>query len=254
MIATQLVTRAVPRGAAGSGPRHANGWCELSIVTRGAVTFTLDAGAPLVLRRGEVGVLGPWVENTPHVRGVVVHQLWFDPALLGDAAEAHDFRRPDADPRRYASDGVVAAIARAYVVAEREGATLADPAQRALFDALVLALVAPTRRERPDPGGTAIRRALDRIAADLDAPLTVDALAADAGMSRFAFHRAFQRATGESPYRYLIARRLDAAAHLLRTTRQSVLEIALQCGFMDPGRFARAFRARFGVTPRAYRT
>lgn len=254
MFATELVTRATPRGTHGSGPRHANGWCELSIVARGELTFTLDAGPPLVLRRGEVGVLAPWVENTPHARGLVVHQLWLDPALLGDAAAAFDRARPDDDPRRYTSDGAVAAIARAYVIAEREGATLADPAHRALFDSLVLSLVAPSRRERPDTGGAAIRRALDRIAAELDSPLTVDALAADAGMSRFAFHRAFQRATGESPYRYLTARRLDAAAHLLRTTRHSVLEIALECGFPDPGRFARAFRARFGVSPRAYRS
>jgi AraC-like DNA-binding protein len=254
MIATELVTRAAPRGTHGSGPRHANGWCELSIVARGELTFTVDAGAPLVLRRGEVGVLAPWVENTPHARGLVVHQLWLDPALLGDAAAAFDLPRPHDDPRRYASDGAVAAIARAYVVAEREGATLTDPAHRALFDSLVLSLVAPHRRERPDPGGAAIRRALDRIAAELDSPLTVDALAADAGMSRFAFHRAFQRATGESPYRYITARRLEAAARLLRTTRHSVLEIAFECGFTDPGRFARAFRARFGVSPRAYRS
>jgi AraC-like DNA-binding protein len=99
-----------------------------------------------------------------------------------------------------------------------------------------------------------IRRALAMMAVDYRERLTVDDLAAAAGMSRFAFLRAFRAQTGASPYQHLTGIRLEHAAERLRApAAPSVMAVALDCGFTDPGRFARAFRARYGCTPRAYR-
>lgn len=130
----------------------------------------------------------------------------------------------------------------------------ADPGVAALVDALAVALVRkarPAARDRRvDPR---IRRALDRMREAYAEPLTVDALAEAAGMTRFAFLRTFRAQVGESPYQHLIQLRLEQAAERLRRTDASVLEVSLDCGFGDPGRFARLFRRRYGCAPRGYR-
>jgi AraC-like DNA-binding protein len=84
-------------------------------------------------------------------------------------------------------------------------------------------------------------------------PLTVDDLAAAAGLSRAHFSRQFRRAFGESPHAYLLTRRLERAAALLRTTDRSVVDICLSVGLASVGSFTTSFSRAFGVSPTAYR-
>lgn len=84
-------------------------------------------------------------------------------------------------------------------------------------------------------------------------PLGVDDLAAAAGLSRAHFSREFRRAFGESPHRYLLTRRLERAAALLRTTDRSVAEICLDVGLTSVGSFTSSFTSAFGVSPTRYR-
>jgi AraC-like DNA-binding protein len=88
-----------------------------------------------------------------------------------------------------------------------------------------------------------------RYADDLD----VDDLAAAAGLSRAHFSRAFRRAFGESPHAYLLTRRLERAAALLRTTDHSVAEICFSVGLASLGSFTTSFKRTYGLTPTAYR-
>jgi AraC-like DNA-binding protein len=67
------------------------------------------------------------------------------------------------------------------------------------------------------------------------------------------FKREFRQCYGVTPAKWLISRRLECAAQMLRTTRQSAMEIAFECGFEDPAHFSRAFRAKFGCPPTVYR-
>lgn len=90
----------------------------------------------------------------------------------------------------------------------------------------------------------------DRRYAD---PLTVDDLAAAAGLSRAHFSREFRRVFGESPHAYLLTRRLERAAALLRTTDYSVAEVCLSVGLQSVGSFTTSFTRTFGVSPTAYR-
>ena len=83
--------------------------------------------------------------------------------------------------------------------------------------------------------------------------LSIATLAEEVGMSRYHFLRTFQRTIGETPYRYILSRRLIFVAKRLSSTSESVLDAALACGFGDLSEFARRFRARFGVTPAMYR-
>jgi AraC-like DNA-binding protein len=81
----------------------------------------------------------------------------------------------------------------------------------------------------------------------------VEDLAAAAGLSRAHFCREFTRTFGESPKAYLMTRRLERAAALLRDTDRSVSEICLDVGLVGLGSFTTSFKRHFGQTPTEYR-
>jgi AraC-like DNA-binding protein len=84
-------------------------------------------------------------------------------------------------------------------------------------------------------------------------PLTVDDLARATGLSRAHFSREFRRAFGESPHAYLLTRRLERAAALLRLTDRPVVEICFAVGLSSVGSFTTSFRRAFGKSPTEYR-
>jgi AraC-like DNA-binding protein len=83
--------------------------------------------------------------------------------------------------------------------------------------------------------------------------LDVDDLARAAGLSRAHFSREFRRAFGEPPHAYLLTRRLERAASLLRSTDNSVAEVCFSVGLQSVGSFTTSFTRTFGVSPTAYR-
>src|SRR5712672_3526136 len=96
-------------------------------------------------------------------------------------------------------------------------------------------------------------RAKDLSDARYFEPLGVDDLARAAGLSRAHFSREFRRAFGESPHAYLLTRRLERAAALLRTTDRSVADICLSVGLQSIGSFTTRFTRTYGASPTAYR-
>jgi AraC-like DNA-binding protein len=96
-------------------------------------------------------------------------------------------------------------------------------------------------------------RARDLADARYAEPLRVADLAAAAGLSRAHFSREFRRAFGESPHAYLLARRLERAASLLRSTDRPVVSICFAVGLRSVGSFTTSFTHAYGVTPTAYR-
>jgi len=96
-------------------------------------------------------------------------------------------------------------------------------------------------------------RAKDIVDARFQDPLDVPALARAAYLSPAHFSREFRRAFGETPHRYLLTRRLERAAALLRNTDRSVAEICFMVGLRSVGSFTTSFRRVYGVSPAAYR-
>ena len=94
-------------------------------------------------------------------------------------------------------------------------------------------------------------RAKDLADARYFEPLTVDDLACAAGLSRAHFSRAFRATFGETPHAYLLTRRLERAAALLRTTDRSVADICLSVGLQSVGSFTTSFGRMFGMSPAA---
>lgn len=91
-------------------------------------------------------------------------------------------------------------------------------------------------------------------AAHLDQDISLTALAKRAGLSAFHLHRVYSAAAGETPKQFTLRLRLGCAAAMLLTTHDSVIDVALSCGFQSHEGFCRAFRKRFGMAPSAYRT
>ncbi|WNG40109.1 helix-turn-helix transcriptional regulator [Archangium violaceum] len=239
----------------GRGPTHFNLAYEITWVQQGHIQF--DLGHSVVdAVAGTCIVLPGDMENTPVGRAAVLHQLWLPTFWLEEAADALG---PRASAPQVAAvlpaDSRVTALTRVVMEEVGSGLDASDPGMGALMDSLLYSLVrerAPEVLHRRQD--VRIRRALERIAQEYANPLRVEDLASAAGMCRYSFLRAFRASVGESPYQYLLGYRLERAAERLRKAKGvSVLETALECGFGDPGRFARAFRARFGCSPREYR-
>src|SRR3954453_2508757 len=103
------------------------------------------------------------------------------------------------------------------------------------------------------PPARHLLKAKDLADARYSEPLDVDDMAAAAGLSRAHFSREFRREFGESPHAYLLTRRLERAAALLRTTDHSVAEICLSVGLTSVGSFTTSFRRMYGQSPTEYR-
>lgn len=103
------------------------------------------------------------------------------------------------------------------------------------------------------PPARHLLRARDVADARYSEPLAVGDLAAAAGLSRAHFSREFRRTFGESPHAYLLTRRLERAAALLRTTDRSVAEICFSVGLQSLGSFTTSFTRTYGASPTAYR-
>ena len=103
------------------------------------------------------------------------------------------------------------------------------------------------------PPARHLLRAKDLADARYFEPLGVDELARAAGLSRAHFSREFRRAFGETPHAYLVTRRLERAAALLRTTDRSVADICMSVGLQSVGSFTTSFTRTYGVPPTAYR-
>jgi len=98
-----------------------------------------------------------------------------------------------------------------------------------------------------------LRRVRDRIDREYAQPLDVEALARDAHMSAGHFSRRFRLAYGESPYSYLMTRRIERAMALLRRGDLSVTEVCFEVGCSSLGTFSSRFSELVGMAPSAYR-
>lgn len=104
----------------------------------------------------------------------------------------------------------------------------------------------------PDDLLVHLRRARDLADRRYAEPLDLDALAAEAGVSKYHFLRCFASVYGMTPARYLSERRIERAQDLLRATNLTVTEICMLVGFASLGSFSARFTDLVGMTPSAY--
>ena len=205
-----------------------------------------------------------WVIDAP----VDVVHLYIDPATLDAAAlDTRGDSQPAALCEAFARpDPLLARLIECVLLAGH-----AADRSESLRDDFLLDQVAGTivchladRYLSPDTvagaGGRATRlapyklhRLEEHIAANLSKPLTLEGLAALAGLERHHFLRAFKASTGQTPHRYVMQRRLAAAALALARGTSSVNELARDCGFATASHLCHAFRRQFGRSPTTLR-
>ena len=142
----------------------------------------------------------------------------------------------------------------ALVSACRNRQALSEPAASEQIHGALCALLPQTSAagfEKEDE--TPVGKALAYMRAHLTKDLSLNEIAAAAGLSPYYFSRLFKAETGSTPYEYVLARRIDRARHLLKTTDMSVKEIAFAIGYKSEARFIGAFTDRIGLPPGKYR-
>ncbi len=163
-------------------------------------------------------------------------------------------------PRIGWTDPLVMALTQALTDPDLDGNPDARLARDSWYEALLARLVLhgstlaiSTPRARNALAPRTLARLKAHIEANLAGAVTLDSLAAVAGLSRYHLCRSFREATGLPPHAWLMRARLAAARRLLRTSEMPISDIAVACGFASPNQFATAFRKGLGVTPTAYR-
>ena len=186
--------------------------------------------------------------------------LYVDPAFLGEVAAEAGLGSPELIERFAFEDSFLRQATRMLANELREpqaaGDLFADSTAHAIALHLLRTHCSVHRRQQRISGGlspTQVRRVRALVGEDLAAPLTLQDLAAAAGVSRAHFARGFQRATGVSPHRYVTDCRLAYTRTLLASSDLSVAEIAHAVGFSSQSHFTQIFRRHVGVTPTAYR-
>jgi len=97
------------------------------------------------------------------------------------------------------------------------------------------------------------RQLVEFIETNLAEPLSLGQLAGMCALSEYHFARMFRESFGLPPHQYLLARRMNRARHLLRTTRMPLGDVALACGFASASHFSNKFRQAMGATAGEYR-
>jgi AraC-like DNA-binding protein len=143
-----------------------------------------------------------------------------------------ELRRPSLGSRLMI-DGLLRAIAGLLVTSE--ALAVAEPCERIYLS--------PPK----------LKRVIDFIEANLHESIGLDDLARAAGLSANHFLRVFKLATGETPYHFLRARRLERARQLLADNAMPLAELALECGFANQAHFTAAFSREVGIPPGRYR-
>ncbi|NET06629.1 MAG: helix-turn-helix transcriptional regulator [Symploca sp. SIO2B6] len=98
-----------------------------------------------------------------------------------------------------------------------------------------------------------LRQVLEYIHEYLDQEIKLANLAQLLGISQFHFSHLFKKSMGIPPHQYLLQQRVERSKQLLKQTDQSIVEIALECGFNSHSHFSKQFRQLIGITPSTYR-
>jgi AraC family transcriptional regulator len=200
-----------------------------------------------------------WCIGTPSAPLIHLH---VSPTRLLALADSEPSLRPRTllMPAINREDAVLAALAESIVreihMRQAGSAILID----SLFQSLCIQLLrgysedARTASRRPYAiAPFRLKRAQDFIEEHLEHHIGLEEIAAAAGLSAFHFTRCFKHATGLSPYRYVVMRRVERAKDLLENTSQTLAQIALVCGFATQQHLTETFRAHTGSPPGRYR-
>jgi AraC family transcriptional regulator len=233
-------------------------WYSIAVVLTGTFQYRSRAGDALMTPGSlMLGSPGQCFEcGHEHAEGDRCVSFWYSPQyferLAADAGLVNRpaFGIPRIPPVRALAPAVAAAAANVMDAAHAPwneiGAELAG-----LAVALASGKNVPYRS--PVNAAARVTRVVRLLDVSPQASFTLDHMAREAGLSPYHFLRTFERLTGVTPHQYVLRARLREAALRLVSSRDKIVDVALDCGFGDLSNFNRAFRGEFGLSPRAYR-
>lgn len=240
--------------------RHTHDTYSVGLLGQGAMAFTCRGGLH-TLRPGLVGIIHPDEVHTGHAEtpeGWTYRNFFPSPELLGDplgtgTGPAGAWPRL---PVVIDDPALWRALVAAHAAFEGPGTSLARESLMRGALASLVARHAAGGVPRPPSGASAamnvVARARELLEDEFARNVTLDELAAVAGVNAFTLLRAFRRRYGLPPHAYQLQVRLRRARALLRAG-ETTAQAALLAGFADQSHFGRHFRRTFGVTPARYR-
>ncbi len=190
--------------------------------------------------------------------------LYLDPAVITDSAERFclkDFTAGEMSPIFAEADevlrGLIVEVADLVHHTQRSTALYVDQIAQTLASRLIYRGLSPCQRSVEVKSGTLgvrqMRRISQYIAERLDSAILIQDLADLVDYSPSHFSRTFTKTTGFSPYQYVLNMRIEAAKGMLLNWENSIIDIALDCGFASQEHFSRTFRKFTGLTPMGFR-
>lgn len=234
-----------------SGPAVSHETMEITYVERGSLRFEATQGVFNVGTGRAIVVPAGTEHTTTLAEGTKACAIHLERRMVDQIAE--EMRCREGEGPRVVTEaeriGLLSKMLESEASRPSDGSGLIV---EALSEALVVEVLRslPDRRTLRGPRDHRLRKAVAMIENCYKEPLTIEALAHAAKLSRFHFSRLFREQTGMSPYQYLTCHRLERAAELLRRGGRSVTDVAFSVGFQDLGRFSRLFRQRFDCAPR----
>jgi AraC-like DNA-binding protein len=225
----------------------------LIIVTDGEGHFVHDDGCQVPITRGQAIIVKP---NRPHWYGPPDGERWSEIFAVFDGP-LFDLL---ADCGPLSTDGPVWTIGSALSWGQRLRALLEHDAPPATLEAQlrVLALgrylIEAAAENGPIGASAEVRKAQELLAGAGHDSRSIQAVAADLGLSHDQLRRRFTKELGQPPATYRRQRRLEQAAAMLRTTNLRLRQIADTVGFTDEFHLSRRFKQQYGVTPSEYRS
>jgi AraC family transcriptional regulator len=239
---------------------------------RPQLLFTFDAGQAVAIfqdtpARDVSCAPGSFVLLSPGMRARVRHNAPVEMLSLTFAADALAGR---AEPGAYMA-AIVGDLPRTTVdpgvralAAEVRRALVQEPSVDHRYLAALGAAMLERALQVTDQGAPSrdrmamspfkLRRVMDHIESKLDSKITVQELAAVAGLSTAHFARAFRHAIGEAPHHFILMRRIARVRALLRDPALSLATVSLRAGFSSHAHMTSVFRRLTGLAPAAYRS
>jgi len=232
------------------------GSAKYEVKTRGKTRqFGASPGTTFILPRGTVDEL-TWGGPTRRI-AVAIHPRLLVSAL-DETAHENDIELTE---HWNLMDPQITAVLLAMTTDLKEGSPAGRLYGEALANALAVYLLNRYTVRRYTPvayrgglPGYRLRRVLDFIGDNLAEGLSLEQLAAVAGMSSHYFAELFKKSTGHAPHQYVLLQRIERAKENLRVAGRSVIQAGLDSGFQNPSHFARVFRKLVGVSPSRFQS
>jgi AraC family transcriptional regulator len=246
---------------AGAFPAKASRKLRIVATLGSGWEMQVDHGRRLRYDHGEICLLPPWLRRQSFFRASGDNLLIsVDDALLTRLADEIGVDDPLASlPFQKLTDAtvyqMVASIADELGPGGNRGPAYTEALATALIGHLLRGHLQASNVIVTGTGLTPqrLRRCQQYIETHLGDGLSIEVLAANAEMSRFHFTRAFKKAMGQTPHRYVLERRISVARMMVQTTSRPVNEIAAELGFANQSHFSAVFNQLTGVTPSMYR-